>query len=122
MNVALVGASADPEKYAYKALKRLEAAGHKVFLVHPSLKEVEGRRVYASLAEIGEPLHTVTLYVSKRVSDALIKDVLAVHPKRILFNPGAENPAFAEAAAAEGIRTHEACTLVLLSTNQFDAA
>ncbi len=100
---------------------RLEGAGHKVFLVHPSLKELGGRNVYASITDVPEPVHTVTLYVSKRVSDTLMKDILAVRPKRILFNPGAENPAFMEAAGAQGIETHEACTLVLLSTNQFGA-
>ncbi|MFM8587875.1 MAG: CoA-binding protein, partial [Bacteroidota bacterium] len=41
------------------------------------------------------------------------------HPKRIIFNPGAENPAFAERAGAEGIQSIEACTLVMLSTAQY---
>jgi hypothetical protein len=48
-----------------------------------------------------------------------MRDILAVRPHRVIFNPGAENPEAAEALTRRGISTVEACTLVLLATGQF---
>lgn len=121
MNVALIGASADASKYAHMALLRLEAAGHRVFPVNPSLPEIGGRKVYASIADVPAPVHTVTMYVSKRVSDGLEKDLFAASPKRIVFNPGAENPRIFDEAIRRGVEAVDGCTLVMLSTGSFGA-
>lgn len=119
MNVAVIGASNNPEKYSYLALKLLEEKGHRAFPVHPALKDIEGRKVYANLAEIPEPVDTVTLYVGPALSSKLEGEIFSVKPKRIIFNPGAENPELEKHAEAAGIRALEACTLVLLKTGQF---
>ena len=119
MNVAVLGASDNPEKYSYLAVKNLLAGGHKVFPVHPALKEIEGLKVYASIKDIPDPVHTVSVYVTAPVSSKLAPEILAVRPKRILFNPGAENPGLKALAEKQGIKALEACTLVLLRTNQF---
>ncbi len=120
MIVAILGASDDPQRYSYLALNLLRQQGHEVFPVHPKLKEIEGQKVYASLRELPKPVHTLTLYVSPELSSKLSAEILESSPKRILFNPGAENPELAQKAEAKGIKTLEACTLVLLRTNQFD--
>ena len=122
MRVAVLGASDDPERYSYKAVLRLKEAGHTVYPVHPKLKTVDGEPVFSSLKDIPEPIHTLTLYVSGDISSKMETEILASKPGRIIFNPGAENAALMAKAAAQGIRTLEACTLVLLSTGQFDRA
>lgn len=119
MNTAVIGASADPEKYSYKAVKLLEEKGHRAFAVHPTLKELEGRPVYASLGDVPEPVDTVTLYVNASVSTKLAEALWAARPRRIIFNPGAENPELELQARERGILPVEACTLVLLKTGQF---
>lgn len=119
MNVALIGASDKPEKYAYLALKLLEEKGHHVFPVHPALKDIEGRQVYASILDVPEPVDTVSLYVSDAVSSKLKNELLKKAPRRIIFNPGAENPDLEKLAQTKGIEALEACTLVLLKTGQF---
>lgn len=119
MNTAVIGASNNPEKYSYKAVKLLEEKGHRVFPVHPALKDIEGRKVYASILDIPEPVDTVSLYVSKDISTKLMDDIFRKGPRRIILNPGAENPLLADAAKARGVHALEACTLVLLKTNQF---
>jgi predicted CoA-binding protein len=119
MNVAVIGASDNPEKYSYMAVDLLRQKGHKVFPVHPKIKEIQGIPVYASIKDIPEPVHTVSLYISEQVSSGMADELVSVKPKRMIFNPGAENPALNAKASKAGIETINACTLVMLKTNQF---
>jgi predicted CoA-binding protein len=117
--VAILGASDDPQRYSYKAFKMLQEYGHEPILVNPSLTSIEGLDVKKSLLEIGVKADTLTMYVNARISSSLEKEILALHPGRVIFNPGAENPALAEKLQDAGIEVEEACTLVLLRTDQF---
>ncbi len=119
MNVAVIGASDKPERYSYQAVKLLAEKGHQVYPVHQRIKTIEGLPVLASIKDIPEALDTVTLYVAADISNGLTEDILRSNPKRIIFNPGAENPELAKKAQAKGIKTLEACTLVMLRTGQF---
>ncbi len=98
----------------------LREKGHTVFPVHPSARAIEGINVTPALKDIAEPIHTVSLYVSKGISSGLADELFMKKPQRIIFNPGAENPELEAKAAAQGIKTLNACTLVMLRTNQFD--
>jgi predicted CoA-binding protein len=122
MNVAVLGASAKPERYSNQAVERLLAAGYRVFPVHPALEEVHGVSVCASLGDIDAAVDTVTVYLSPERSAALRDELLALRPRRVIFNPGAENPELADALRGQGIAVLEACTLVLLASGQFDTA
>ena len=117
-NVAVLGASDNPERYSYKALKMLLENGHKVSLVSPRLKEVEGHIVFSSLKELSQ-IDTLTLYVNPSISTSLQEEILGLKPLRVIFNPGSENPLLMNELKAAGIETEEACTLVLLRTGQF---
>ncbi len=117
--VAVIGASDDPQKYSYLAVSLLKEKGHRVFPVHPSLKELLGLSVYPSISQVPGPVHTVSLYVASPVSTKIAPEILAAAPKRILFNPGAENPVFEAAAVARGIIALNACMLVMLKTGNF---
>jgi uncharacterized protein len=122
MNVAILGASDKPERFSYKALKKLRENGHTVFLVSPKLKEIDGNIVVAKLADIHEPIHTVTMYVGPQISSELLEDFISLDPRRVIFNPGSENPELQDALEALRIRVVEACTLVLLDSGEFDDA
>jgi hypothetical protein len=61
----------------------------------------------------------VTLYLSPRLQKEYYDYILSLHPRRIIFNPGTENPELEDLAQAHGIEPLEACTLVLLSTGQY---
>ena len=119
MNVAVIGASQKPERYSYKALMLLKEEGHSPYPVHPAVRMIEGITVFSSLLHIPVPLDVVTLYLApahqERVAEALIRS----RPKRVIFNPGTENPPLAERLREAGIEPLEACTLVLLKTGQF---
>ena len=120
--VFIVGASDNPERYAYKAYQKLVSAGHKVMLINPRLNSVEGEKVYHSVLDavtVTPSVDTVTVYVNPSISSELSDELVKISPKRVIFNPGSENPKLAKELTQKGIRVEEACTLVLLSTGQF---
>jgi predicted CoA-binding protein len=117
--VVVLGASTNPERYSNMAVRRLLENDHEVVPVHPALEMVEGVPVTASPGDIDGPVDTVTVYVSPAVSSTMTDAIIALGPRRVIFNPGAENPDLEAALDAAGIETVRACTLVLLSTGQF---
>jgi len=119
MNVAVLGASNKPERYSFKAVMLLKEKGHAVFPVHPTLRVIRDLPVFASLRDIPVPLDVVSVYLSTARQARIAKDLLLRKPRRVIFNPGAENPALAERLQAAGIEALHACTLVLLKTGQF---
>src|SRR5947209_7936578 len=118
-NVAVVGASPKPDRYAYRAMEMLREYGHHPIPVNPAFPEVLGETCYASITEIPHSLGTATLYLRKARSDKLSDQILQAHPRRIIFNPGAENPELAARAEKAGIEVVEGCTLVMLRTGLF---
>jgi uncharacterized protein len=117
--VVVLGASPNEERYANKAMQLLLEYGHEPIPVNPGFEEILGIKCYKSITEVPGPVDTVTMYLGEARSEPLIADILATKPKRIIFNPGAENAHLAEEAKASGIEPVEACTLVLLRTGQY---
>jgi uncharacterized protein len=118
-NVAVLGASPNPERYSNQAVRLLASFDYRPIPVNPACEEIEGLTCFPSLAEIGEPVHTITLYLGPARSTPLIDEILAANPQRIIMNPGAENDALSEAASSAGIEVVEGCTLVMLRTGLF---
>lgn len=118
--VVIVGASDKPDRYSNKAQKLLTRHGHTAIPVHPTLTTIEGVKVYPTLAAIQQSVDTVTMYVGPERSAPLTPALIALKPKRVIFNPGSESPELQTALNQAGIMTEEACTLVLLNTNQFE--
>jgi len=119
MNVAVLGASDKPDRYSYKAIEMLLEKGHTPFPIHPRLDEVQGQRVYRRLADVPEPIDTITVYLSARNSEPVADDILASGARRVIFPPGAESPDLARRLTDKGIEALDACTLVMLRTGQF---
>lgn len=120
--VAILGASENPERYANKAQTRLMEHDYRVLPVSPTGKTVLGVDGFRNLREITEPVDTVTLYVGPKNLRPQLDDLLALKPRRVIFNPGTEDQAMQETLEKAGIHVVEACTLVLLSIDQFDVA
>ncbi len=114
----VIGASENPERYSNKAMAKLTHAGHPVYAVGLKPGKAHGIDISTQFP-IEESIDTVTLYVNPARQDAYIPQILQLHPKRIIFNPGTENKAFEAQATQAGIECVEACTLVLLGTNQY---
>jgi predicted CoA-binding protein len=121
-NVAILGASENPERYANKAQIRLTEHGYHVLPVSPTGKTVLGTAGFKSLQAIQEPVDTVTIYVGPKNLRPQLGDMLALKPRRVIFNPGTEDADLQLQLEGAGIHVVEACTLVLLSIGQFDTA
>lgn len=117
--MVVLGATPKEDRYAYMAMKMLLEYGHRPVPVNPAFDTVLGEKCYPSIADVPAPIDTVTLYLGEARSEPLISEILAANPKRIIFNPGAENPHLAREASAHGIEVVEGCTLVMLRTGQF---
>ncbi len=117
--VAVVGASETSTRYANRALRMLLANGFRPIPVSRSGKDMLRLKGYVSLADVPDHIDTVTMYVSPDRQAPVIRDILTIRPRRVIFNPGAENPEAAALLARHGISVVEACTLVLLATGQF---
>lgn len=116
---AILGASDDPERYAYKAMERLLEKGHRVVLVNPKLGPFRDLPVVPNLSKISEPIDTVTVYLSAKRSTPLMDELARMKPGRVVFNPGAENPELERALDEAKIPWLHACTLVLLATGRY---
>lgn len=119
MKVAVIGASDKPDRFSYQAVKLLQDKGHDVYPIHQRIKDIDGLAVYPSITDVRDPIDTITLYVAADISTKLADDIMAKKPRRIIFNPGAENPVLEAKTQAGGIRPVNACTLVMLRSGQF---
>ncbi len=118
-HVAILGASNNPTRYAYKAQVLLTENGHTVYPVSLKEKEILGIESVTSLSDIKHDVDTITVYINPENLHMVIKDILEIKPKRVIFNPGSESPKELETLEQAGIHIESACTLVLLKTNQY---
>ena len=115
----VIGASNNPERYAFKACQMLKR--HNVPFVAVGLRNevmADGTPIQTKENHPGKA-HTITMYVGAPRQAVYYDFILASQPDRIIFNPGAENPELEKIAFENGIEVIEACTLVMLSTGQF---
>jgi len=117
--VAVLGASTNEDRYSFKAVRMLKEHQHQPIPVHPAGHTIDGVPGVKSLSEITGPVDTVTCYVNDKISDGEFERIVALKPKRVIFNPGAENENLAGRLEAAGIEIVRACTLVMLRTGQF---
>lgn len=119
--VVVLGASDKAERYSNQAVRLLLEHGHRVIPVHPALKLIEGLPVVTDLGDLSSEheIDTLTVYVSASVSANLQDAILSLNPRRVIFNPGAENAELSAQLQAVDVPVEEACTLVLLRTGQF---
>jgi|SRR5580658_7159588 predicted CoA-binding protein len=114
----VLGASPNPERYSNLAVRRLRKAGHPVSAIGRTQATVGDVDIITDKAAVAN-VDTVTLYLNAANQKEYYDYILSLHPRRIIFNPGAENPELETLASAHGIEPVEACTLVLLSTGQY---
>ena len=118
MKTLIMGASTNPERYAFKAAHSLLVHGHKIELVGQKEGEILGNKIKIDYPDF-DNIDTITMYIGPRNQPNLYDYILKQKPRRIIFNPGAENSEFKQLAQLQGIETEDACTLVLLATEQF---
>ena len=120
MKTVVFGASPNPSRISNRVTLLLLQKGIEVVPLGIKKGAIGG----ASIIDLGtrpeiENVHTITLYLSAANQTTWYSYILAMEPQRIIFNPGAENPEFMEIAAKKGILAEDACTLVMLSIDNY---
>lgn len=115
----VLGASLKPERYAYHAIIKLRAAGHPVLAIGRQAGTIADVQVHTQMDPTWTNIDTVSLYLQAAHQEQYFEALLQCQPKRVLFNPGTENPLLSKQLWDKGIETENACNLVLLSTNQY---
>lgn len=115
----ILGATPNPDRTAYLAATRLVNAQQPVALVGIRSGEVAGIPIQNGQPSIAA-VDTVTLYIGPDRQPPYYDYILEeLRPRRIIFNPGTENPELAQMARQAGIEALNACTLVMLATHQY---
>ena len=115
---AVFGSSVKPMRFSFKAINKLRQNGHPVY----ALGLREGKVADVDI-QTGKPaltdVHTVTMYLGPQNQPEYYDYIKSLKPQRVIFNPGTENPEFAELLRDEGVEVVEYCTLVLLDMGQY---
>ncbi|TCN56346.1 hypothetical protein EV142_105122 [Flavobacterium circumlabens] len=114
----VLGASTKPDRYAYKAINALVQKGHTVLAIGQNTGEVAGVKIYTKAIPV-KNIDTVTLYLNPSRQRDYYNYIIEAQPKRVVFNPGTENPELYQLLELNNIKAEVACTLVLLATNQY---
>lgn len=114
----VLGASPNPARYSYLAIQALRAKGHEVIAIGKRKGTVADIDITLDHPEIPD-LDTVTLYLNANNQKPFYDYIINQKPRRIIYNPGAENYELEKIADEHGIQSQDACTLVLLGTGQY---
>lgn len=116
--VMVLGASPNKQRFAHTCVKSLMRYGHEVIPIGVKKGEINGKEIIQGKPSV-KNLHTVTLYLSQQNQEAYYDYILNQKPKRLIFNPGSENPNLKKLAEKKGVEVVESCTLVMLNTGNF---
>jgi predicted CoA-binding protein len=114
----VLGASLKPVRYSNLAIRRLVEKGHSVVAVGRRTGIVEGVEILTGMPELND-IDTITVYLNEDNQKPFENYILGLKPRRIIFNPGAENPRLKKLAVEKGIEVNDACTLVMLSVGSY---
>lgn len=114
----VIGASPNPDRFSYKAVRLLHRNEHPVVAQGIREGKIDDIDIIKGKPQVND-IHTVTMYVGPARQAEYYDYILSLKPKRIIFNPGTENPEFKQMAEQNGIETVENCTLVMLNTGIF---
>ncbi len=114
----VIGGSENPARYSNRAIRMLRENGVDVVSIAKREGKVFDVDIKTEFPK-DDNIHTVTMYLGAPRQSEYYNQLLELKPKRVIFNPGAENSELAEMLENNGVETLEACTLVMLSTGQF---
>ncbi|MFO7573919.1 MAG: CoA-binding protein [Bacteroidales bacterium] len=116
----VLGASPNPNRFAYKAIRSLQRRNIPVVAIGRRDVDVdETFRIRKGKPEGIGRIHTVTLYMNARFQAEYYDYIVKLEPERLIFNPGTTNPELVEIARKAGIEVIEDCLLVMLNNGKF---
>ncbi len=114
----VIGASPEPQRYSHRAVLSLLKAGHEVVPVGLQSGRIDDLEIHTDFVAV-EDVHTATLYVHPKHQEYWKDYIVSLSPKRVVFNPGAENDDLKDYLLDKGISCQESCTLVMLAVGTY---
>ncbi|WP_325261227.1 CoA-binding protein [Flavobacterium sp.] len=114
----IIGATTKPERAAFKAIGMLVSRGHSVIALGQNAGEVAGVKINTKAIPI-KNIDTISLYINPTRQRDYYNYIVEAKPKRVIFNPGTENPEFYQLLELNNIKFEIACTLVLLTLDKY---
>jgi predicted CoA-binding protein len=110
--VAVIGASANRDKFGNKALRAVARQGYTVIPIHPGEAEVEGHKTYPSVMDVPGAIDMATVYVPARAGVKVMEELAEKGVAEVWLNPGADGDEVVERARALGLNTIRACSII----------
>ena len=103
--VAIVGVSADPMRPSHGVWKYLKAAtDYELYLVNPTLDEIDGDTVYPTLADLPVVPDMVDVFRRREHLHSVLRDTIAVGAKTLWLQQGLWDDDVAREGAAAGLQ------------------
>ncbi len=110
---AVVGVSQDRSKFGNRVFRTLREAGYTVYPVNPKGGEVEGVKVYTSLADLPERPEVVDTVVPPSATEQVVKEAYSLGLTRIWMQPGSESEAAIAYCHEHGMEVvYDACAMI----------
>jgi predicted CoA-binding protein len=120
--IAIIGASANRNKYGNRAVRAFLRLGYQVYPVHPTARQIEGLPVYRSILDVPvDRLDRISIYLPPQVGITILDDMARKPAGEVWLNPGAESPELIARARALGLNVVVACSIVGAGGNPYDA-
>lgn len=116
MNTTIViGASLNPTRYSHKVILKLHEVNEHIIAIGNKSGFINQTPIFTEFLDDISKVKTVTLYINPKLQEQYYDKIIALKPKRIIFNPGTENDVFEKLAIDNGIEVMHACSLVMLN-------
>jgi predicted CoA-binding protein len=102
-NIAIIGASSNPERDSFKVMKFLMNYGYGIFPVNPKEKNILGRKCYANLKEIEERIDMVDIFRAKEFILAITNEAIEINANIIWTQEGIVDKNAASLAKKSGL-------------------
>jgi predicted CoA-binding protein len=117
--VAIIGASNNRQKFGNRAVRAFVREGYTVVPIHPTEREVEGLKAYASVLEVPGPIDMASFYVPPAIGEQVIDEIARKQIPEVWLNPGAESDALVARAQSLNIKPIVACSIVAVGQNPY---
>jgi predicted CoA-binding protein len=118
--VAVLGASNKEGRYSRMAQELLMEKGYEVIPISVKSGDILGLKSYKSVSEVPQKIDTLTVYVSPKNIEKYVDEIVQSDIRRVIFNPGTESESIKKQVQESGKVVVEACTIVMLKTDQFN--
>ncbi len=116
--IMVLGASPNRQRFSNTCVKSLIRYGYQVVPLGNREGEIAGHPIQLKRPQLKD-IDTITIYLNAKNQEEYHDYVLGLKPRRIIFNPGAENPSLKEKAEKKDIEVVEDCTLIMLNSGYF---